>query len=506
MAVDNRIYWIWLAQLLGQGSKLASRLINEYGSAQTVYETPAAALLEKNEFSETERSVIKKSLADKSLEQAQYIMEECARLKINIAIPDSPEYPKSLRALTDMPLVLYYRGKIPDSRERLFIAVVGTRKMSDYGRKIAYSLGYGMALGGAIIVSGMALGSDSMAMAGAMDAGAPAIAVLGSGVDVIYPREHRDMYYKTIENGAVISEYPPGSAPAGHHFPVRNRIISGLAEGTVVVEGSATSGSLITARHAAEQGKKVFAVPGKVGDPGSEGPLNLLHDNALPVSTAEDVLAEFKFLYPHTINVDYVHAKLRNMNFEDSSQTAMEKARIGTRGESPYYGTGVHGGRARDYRKNTAKAENRAAESTENPKKEEQSVPSLKPKPSLIEKVKKPVLESMLGRKTQKAAENTEKKNTKSEENKNITTGFALNMLDENDIKVYNNMQPNVPVIPDTLVREDLEIGDIMSALSTLELAGLVESAVGGYFIRTGDNMPITLADELTNTPDANHE
>lgn len=511
MASDNRIYWIWLAELLGQGSRFAVKLINLYGSPFDVYETPVDDLLKTEGLSEAERSLIKKTLADKDLEPAKRIMDECATLGIGILTPDMNEYPKTLCALKDMPLVLYCKGTIPNQKERLFISIVGTRNMSDYGRRLSYSLGYGIALGGAVIVSGMALGSDSMAMAGAMDVGAPVVAVLGCGVDVIYPREHREMYYKTIANGAVISEYPPGTPPVGVHFPVRNRIISGLSEGTVVVEGKSTSGSLITARHAVEQGKKVFAVPGKVGEPGSEGTFHLLYEDALPCATAEDVLAEFQFLYPRTVNVDYVHAKLRNFDFEKASLVAMERARIGVRGESQYYGTGAYGGRARDFKKKDVSSSAPVDEKEEFPDVQIESsnltaeAVHVTPKtsnPSRMasavreEKVKKASGRSIFDRFTHKNTEKSAETDTKSKEKQNITTGFTLNMLDENDIKVYNIMQPNVPVIPDSLVNDSLDIGSVMCSLSTLELAGLVESAPGGYFTRVGENLPTVLIDE----------
>ncbi len=524
MAEDNRIYWIWLAESLGQGNRLAVKLLNLYGTPSEVYrlspddvpQKGADVSSESNELlsdlTENELRILKKTLSAKSLERAKQIMDDCSNLKIRILTPDMPEFPKSLCALKDMPLVLYCKGEIPNQRERLFISIVGTRDMSDYGRRLSYALGYGIALGGAVIVSGMALGSDSMAMSGAMDTGAPTVAVLGCGVDVIYPREHRELYYKTISNGAVISEYPPGTPPTGHHFPVRNRIISGLSEGTVVVEGKSTSGSLITAKHALEQGKKVFAVPGKVGEPGSEGTFHLLYENALPCATAEDVLAEFSFLYPHTINVDYVHAKLRHMDFESASLAAMERGRIGTRGESQYYGTGAFGGRTRDFKKSDVPTERKNEDTKKESARRENAFPkernsvkeSPSPKKQSVTKqlptdgvnTKKTGLPSIFGRLTQKETEKTAQPNTKSKENLQNTTGFTLNMLDENDIKVYNRMQPNVPILPDSLVSDTLEISDLLCALSTLELAGLVESAPGGYFTRVGENLPTVLIDD----------
>jgi len=480
MSLDSSVYWIWLAEALGQGSKLAAKLVNMYGNAEEVYHTPESDIMAREELTAGERASLKRLLGSRTTEKAQEIVKVCEDLHIGIITPDMDEFPRSLRALSDMPLVLYYLGTLPDTRDRLLVSVVGTRKMTPYGRKISYSLGYGLGTGGALVVSGMALGADSMAMVGALDSGSPTIAVLGCGVDVIYPHEHKDLYRRTIEHGAVISEYPPGSAPSGHHFPVRNRIISGLSEATVVVEGNASSGALITARHAAAQGKKVFAVPGKVGDPESEGPLMLLQNNALPVYRASDILSEFEFLYPRTLNLDFLHTRLRDVDFEAESMTAMEKSRIGVRGVGNTYGSGINGGRAN---------KNKGGDSpTTHISKEAEDPVSLGGKKDENRSKIKP----LSGKKSKK----TGKKRSRSEENSYFTTGFALSMLDENDWKVYNIMQQNVPVLPDSMVREDLTISDIMCALSTLELCGMVESTAGGLFTRVGENTPVTLVDE----------
>ncbi len=490
MRSDGRIYWIWLAELLGQGSRLAAKLVNLYGDALRVYETPTEEICRREDFTPEERRGLKRALATRDTWPAERIFNECQRLKIRIATPESPEYPGSLRALTDMPLVLYYYGTLPNREERLHVSVVGTRKMTEYGRKIAYSLGYGLGVGGAVLVSGMALGTDSMAMVGALDSGADVVAVLGCGVERVYPKEHRDLYNRIIGQGAVISEYPPGSEPAGHHFPVRNRIISGLSEGTVVVEGGITSGALITARHAAAQGKTVFAVPGKVGEVSSEGPLHLLHEGALPVSEAADVLAEFAFLYPQTINLDFGRSRLRQADFETESKRAMRESHIGVRGDVETNGARSSAERAKPAVGGTKE-------------KKTSNVPAVNRQSGAVtDAVKKREWtgkSSNFPETKHRPTENPEKMGTTSEEKSNFTTGFALNMLDETDWKVYNIMQQNVPVVADDLVRDGLHVSDVMSALSTLELAGLVESAVGGYFIRLPESISPSLTDDKEN-------
>ena len=329
--------------------------------------------------------------------------------------------------------------------------------MTDYGRTMAYNLGAGLSYGGSVIVSGMALGADSMGMLGALDAGGTTIAVLGSGVDVIYPKEHREIYYKIMENGAVISEYAPGTPPAAAHFPIRNRLMSGLSDATVVVEGNQSSGSLITARLAISQGKKLFAVPGKVGEDGAEGPNLLIRDGALPCVCAEDILSEFEFIYNDHISVNRAHAAMRNFDSVNLSADAMARMRIGTSYESKnYYGVGSYGGRDRDNKPKLNKVEI---------------------KQNVTETKRETVSVNKTARETEKSTENVKKV----VEAKKID----LDMLDENELKVYNKMKANVPMLPDELVGDDTPISTVMSALTMLEMTGAVESGGGGYFMRT---------------------
>ena len=351
--MDERVYWIWLAELLGQGSPWAALLIRRFGTARAVYEGAADALEPDAEIKAETISMIldklKNRAADRCLERAEDIAARCDNRGIRILTCDSPAYPAALRTLRDMPLLLYMLGGMPSLTDHLTAAVVGTRKMSDYGRRVAYSLGAGLAFGGAVVVSGMALGADSMAMTGALDAGGAVVAVLGCGVDIVYPREHGEIYRRILENGAVVSEYPPGAPPVGSHFPVRNRIMSGLSDAAVVVEAGRGSGALITARLALEQGRRLFAVPGRVGDEGAEGTNDLIREGALPVVHPEDVLAEFAHIYK-TVNIPLAHTRMRNLNFEELSLTAMQRTRIGARGTDHTKTSGAPGIRARDFR------------------------------------------------------------------------------------------------------------------------------------------------------------
>jgi DNA processing protein len=200
-------------------------------------------------------------------------------------------YPALLRHIIDPPLTLFYRGDL-SLLSRPGLAIVGSRRASEYAVNVAALLARQLAPTGLTIVSGLALGVDSASHAAALDSGGTTIAVLGTGIDVIYPRANRRLFRRITEHGLIVTEFPPGSPPRPEHFPIRNRIISGLSHGTVIVEATSRSGSLITARMAAEQGREVFAVPGSIFSPGSEGPNRLIQYGAKLVHDAQDVLHE----------------------------------------------------------------------------------------------------------------------------------------------------------------------------------------------------------------------
>jgi len=208
---------------------------------------------------------------------------------------DAPGYPGALRHIYDPPRALHVRGHLAHDTALLdgpAIAIVGARDATAYGLCVARDLARGLAEAGIVVVSGLALGVDGAAHRGALEAGGVTVAVAGAGTDVDYPRQHRGLHAAIRERGAVLSEYPAGTPPLKGHFPRRNRIISGLSLGVVVVEATLKSGSLSTARHANEQGREVFAVPGPVGAPRSRGPHTLLKGGARLVETVDDILAE----------------------------------------------------------------------------------------------------------------------------------------------------------------------------------------------------------------------
>ena len=208
------------------------------------------------------------------------------------------EYPGRLKNIYDPPCLLYVKGTMPLFDEEVAVAVVGTRKCTPYGIACAEKLSYGLASGGAVVVSGLAKGIDTAALRGALRAGGMAVGVVGNGLDVCYPRENRYLYEDVASAGVLLSEYPPGTEPAASHFPVRNRILSGLSLATLVVEAPERSGALITAETALEQGRDVFVVPGPIDAVNSVGCNRLLQQGAGVAIDAWDILREYQGRFP----------------------------------------------------------------------------------------------------------------------------------------------------------------------------------------------------------------
>lgn len=296
------IHWIWFAELK-ISDRLKHELIEAYLTAEAVYKESVFALRAPSMDAKAQRI-----LSEKSLASAQVIQEECENLHIAVLTYEDKEYPNKLRNISNPPYVLYCKGQLPKVDEEVTVALVGTRKPSPYGLTIAKKLGYQVASGGGIVVSGMALGVDSAAMDGALLAGKSVIGVLGTGADVCYPKSSYKIYEQTIRQGCILSEYPPHSGVEKQNFPRRNRIISGLSCGTVVIEGPERSGSLITAKYAREQGRDVFVVPGNVDMPGFVGSNRLLRDGAIPVGCGWDILSEYEYLYGDKLSQALSHS------------------------------------------------------------------------------------------------------------------------------------------------------------------------------------------------------
>jgi DNA processing protein len=296
-------YWIWLSLLCGAASPYANLLCNLFeNDAERIYRLDGNELASHTELP---ASLLKK-LQNKDLSEADAILKWCRQNDVFFLHPGQARYPDKLRSIERMPLLLYCKGRLPDFDEEVCIGMVGTRKMTEYGRRTSYLLAYDLAKCGAYVISGMASGIDSMAHRGALDCNGKTVAVLGCGIDRIYPASNKEIYRDLIRFGGIVTEYKPFTPPNGPNFPLRNRIISALSQGTVVMEAAYRSGALITARYALYQGRDLFAFPGKVGEMNSDGVHQLLKNGAKLVTDAADVLEEYECLYPDKIRTDRI--------------------------------------------------------------------------------------------------------------------------------------------------------------------------------------------------------
>lgn len=298
-------YWIWLTNLTKVAGTGAYALLRHFGTPEAAYAADEAAY----PFVPNLSPQVREALKNKSLSRAEQILENCETLKIRVLTLHDIEYPERLRQIEEPPCVLYVKGQLPQMDDELSIAVVGAREATPYGEVAARHLAKELAQQGAVIVSGIARGIDAAAITGALTGGGRVVSVLGNGIDIIYPKSNAGLYEDVSAMGALISEYPPGTKPEGSYFPVRNRIISGLSLGTLVVEGGERSGSLITARLALEQNRDVFAVPGNYDSPLSLAPNLLIQKGeAKLVMKAWDILEEYQYSYPHKMQARPLHA------------------------------------------------------------------------------------------------------------------------------------------------------------------------------------------------------
>lgn len=278
-------YNLWLCSIPGIGIRKLLLLEKELGTPEQVYRAGEERLVKIKGISARDAHNIVTSRQTFSSERMKGEMEG---LDMRCTTWFSPEYPAPCRHLYDPPKRLFYRGALP--KEQLCVAVVGARDCSVYGRETARRFASVLSAAGVGIISGMARGIDGWAHQGALEGGGRTYAVLGNSAEICYPAEHAGLYRSILKRGGVLSEYPPGTKAAPGFFPMRNRIISGLSGGVLVVEARKKSGSLITAEQALDQGKDVFAVPGRVGDSLSEGCNNLIREGAVLVTTPEDIL------------------------------------------------------------------------------------------------------------------------------------------------------------------------------------------------------------------------
>ena len=290
--LDDQKYWLAFSLVPLIGTKRILRLKNHFGDLATAWKAPEQALIGAQLGEQAiDNIVARRREIDPERELARVQATQAHLLTL-----DDPEYPRILKEVDSPPALLYVRGKL-DPKDDLALSVVGTRKATKYGRDVAYSLSRELAQQTITIISGMALGVDSAAHNGALDAGGRTIAIFGCGIDLIYPRENRDLAQRIINNGAIISEFPIGTQPVATNFPRRNRILSGLALGVLVVEAPENSGALITASFAADQGREVFAVPSNIFNRMGRGANRLIQDGAKLVTDVNDILDELNIVH-----------------------------------------------------------------------------------------------------------------------------------------------------------------------------------------------------------------
>ena len=292
---NDNLHWIWLTQRPRLGARGIWQLLREFGSPEELYAADDAAL---------ERAgvtpALRRTLLDKDLRAARAVLERCEQTEVRTVVLTDAVYPSRLRLQEDAPILLYYKGTLP-GEERPIVGLVGARQADEAGLRLARRFGAEIAACGGAVCTGMAKGVDAAAAWGALEGGGSVVGVLGCGPDIVYPRENAELFARVPARGCLLSEYPPGTPPDARRFPVRNRLISALSDGVAVIRAAERSGSLITARWAAEQGRDVFAVPGAPDDPLSRGCNALLRNGAFAAESGWDVLERYQFRYPGTV-------------------------------------------------------------------------------------------------------------------------------------------------------------------------------------------------------------
>ncbi len=289
---DPRQYWVGFNLVKGIGAVRLKSLLDRFGSAEAAWRAPADELRTAG----LSPKIIENLLKVRSEVSLETVWSRIQAQGNQVLTWDDDAYPRRLREIDQPPPVLYVRGSLK-AEDEWAVAIVGTRRITAYGRQMTEEIAATLASNGVTVVSGLARGVDAVAHQAALAAGGRTLAVLGSGVDVIYPPEHHKLAERIIEHGALLSDYPPGTQPDGINFPPRNRIISGLSLAVVVVEAGDKSGALITAGFAAEQGRDVFAVPGNINAPQSAGCNRLIRDGARPLLSPKEVLESLDLTY-----------------------------------------------------------------------------------------------------------------------------------------------------------------------------------------------------------------
>lgn len=405
-------HWIWLATRENLSDRSRRMLLEQFSDAEEIYFAQADQLSGLEGISQQALA----SLQDKKLKEAEQILDQCSREDIHVLTWQDAAYPRRLKNIADPPMVLYYKGKLPEFDALPLIAVVGTRGASAYGLSCAKRMGYQIASCGGVVVSGLAYGIDSFAMNGALSADMPVIGVLGCGADVVYPSSNRALYADVQRQGCLLTEFAPGTPPIGWNFPKRNRIISGLCCGVLVVEAPEKSGALITARQAADQGRDVFVVPGNIDVESCKGSNALLRDGAIAVSSGWDVVGEYESQFPNKIHKNTAPSK--QTAYPDELELAQE--------------------------------------------------------PPPVKVAQKPKLPRRKDRKSQKS----EKKEIDNRQERTYSVAESI-PLEPQEQQIVDLLRQNVTLVDDIMSQTDLSAGQVLASLTMLEIKGLVRRLPG---------------------------
>ena len=415
------IHWIWFATRTGMGDKMKCTLLSHFEDPEEVYFAPE---LEFERFEDLSPSAVE-SIMDKDLTACEEILESCQQKGIHILTYRDAAYPARLKNIPDPPMVLYYKGRLPAFDELPVIGVVGTRRASAYGLTAAKRLGYQIAACGGTVVSGMATGIDGTAMKGALTAGGTVVGILGCGADIVYPASNRWLYADTEKYGCILSEFPPGTPPVGRNFPRRNRIISGLSCGVLVVEAPEKSGALITARLSADQGRDVFVVPANIDVESAMGSNALMREGAIPVSSGWDILSEYRYQFPSKVRQNRTPVRM-TATAEELSVEREEPAKV-----------------------------------AQEPKKS----PEKKPKLSLLRK---------------KVIDNSEK-------SAYIDFKKTHSALSADEQRIVSALENGQRLVDDVIAELELAPGVILASLTMLEIKGIVRRLPGRYIELPGN-------------------
>lgn len=300
-------YWVWLSSIIGIRPIIKSRILEAFGNPEALFFAEESEYARIEGITEGERALLNST----DISAAVEILDECLKTGVDILTVQDVKYPARLRNIFDPPAVLYIKGRLPAVDEEAAIGIVGTRKATPYGIKMARRLGYEVTRCGGLVVSGLAEGIDSAAAYGALRAGGSCIGVLGTAIDIVYPSFNKSLFDDVAATGALISEYPPGSPKTKGTFPARNRIIAGLSKGVAIIEAPSRSGALITADRALEYGRDLFALPGNADAQSSAGSNALIRECAKAVMSGWDIMSEYERLFPERVKrVDGARAKI----------------------------------------------------------------------------------------------------------------------------------------------------------------------------------------------------